>query len=127
MISLKNLLKENIIANKAACQMITHITKIPLFIYFFNINYIEKYDVLLPLIVAVFIGTYFGKKILSFIPEALFKKLFRFTLLIIAIRLIFNFWQSASIILLLINALITGRNVDVKRRSGGPSQFAGGG
>ena len=32
----RNLNKENIIANKAACQMITHLSKIPLFIYFFN-------------------------------------------------------------------------------------------
>ena len=87
----KNLLKENVIANKAACQMITHLTKIPLFIFFFNVSYIEKYDVLLPLIIAVFIGTNFGKKILSFIPEELFKKLFRLTLFLIAIRLILNF------------------------------------
>jgi len=86
----KNLLKENIIANKAACQTITHLTKIPLFIYFFNVNYIEKYDVLLPLIIAVFIGTNFGKKILSSIPEKLFTKLFRFVLLAIGIRLILS-------------------------------------
>ena len=84
----KNLTKENIIANKAACQMITHLTKIPLFIFLFNVNYISEYKVLLPLILAVFIGTNFGKKILSFIPEALFKKLFKIALFIIAIRLI---------------------------------------
>ena len=72
----KNLTKENIIANKAACQMITHLTKIPLFVFLFNVNYISEYKVLLPLILAVFIGTNFGKKILSFIPEALFKNLF---------------------------------------------------
>ena len=84
----KNLLKENIIANKAACQMITHLTKIPLFIFLFNVSYIEEYNTLIPLILAVFIGTNFGKKILSFIPEALFKKLFKITLFIIAIRLI---------------------------------------
>ena len=86
----KNLTKESIIANKAACQMITHLSKIPLFIYFFNVNYIKEYNVLLPLIVAVFIGTNFGKKILSFIPEPLFKKLFKLVLFIIALKLIFN-------------------------------------
>ena len=90
---IKSLLKENIIANKAACQTITHLTKIPLFMYFFNVSYIENYDVLLPMVIAVFIGTNFGKKILSFIPEELFKKLFRFALLVIAIRLILNFGQ----------------------------------
>ena len=86
--------KENIIANKAACQTITHLTKIPLFVYFFNVDYIEEYDVLLPLIIAVFLGTNLGKKILGFVPEALFKRLFRFALLIIALKLIIsNFYQ----------------------------------
>tara|TARA_B100000700_G_C14773459_1_gene727813 strand:+ start:93 stop:857 length:765 start_codon:yes stop_codon:yes gene_type:complete len=84
----KSLTKENVIANKAACQMITHFTKIPLFVYLFNVNYIAEFKVLLPLIIAVFIGTNFGKKILSFIPEELFKKLFRIALFIIALRLI---------------------------------------
>ncbi|OUW62924.1 MAG: hypothetical protein CBD58_00875 [bacterium TMED198] len=84
----KNFSKENIIANKAACQTITHLTKIPLFIYFFNLDYIEEFDVLIPLIVAVFVGTNMGKKILGFIPEVLFKKLFRFVLFLIALKLI---------------------------------------
>ena len=84
----KNFTKENIIANKAACQMITHMTKIPLFICLFNVNYIKEYKLLVPLIIAVFIGTNFGKKILSFIPELLFKKIFKISLLMIAIRLI---------------------------------------
>ena len=84
----KKLTKENIIANKAACQIITHSTKIPIFIYFFNVNYIKEYNLLLPLICAVFLGTNFGKIILSFIPEEIFKKLFKLALLIIAIRLI---------------------------------------
>ena len=86
-----NLIKEEIIANKAACQMITHLSKIPLFIYFFNFNYIEHYSVLIPLIIAVFVGTNFGKKILSFIPEHIFIILFKSTLFIIAIKLIFSY------------------------------------
>ena len=86
-----NLTKENIIANKAACQMITHLTKIPLFIFFFNVSYIQEYKLLLPLIIAVFIGTNFGKKILDMIPEKLFIKLFKTALFIIAIKLIFSY------------------------------------
>ena len=42
----KDLTKENVIANKAACQIITHIGKIPIFMYFFNVNYIEQYTIL---------------------------------------------------------------------------------
>ena len=87
----KDLNKEHVIANKAASQMITHLSKIPLFIYFFNMNYKSELNILLPLIIAVYLGTNFGKKILSFIPEKLFKKLFKITLFIIAIRLILNY------------------------------------
>lgn len=83
-----NLNKENIIANKAASQTITHFTKVPLFIYFFSMDYSSEIKIIVPLIFAVYLGTNFGKKILYFIPEALFKKIFKITLLIIAIRLI---------------------------------------
>ena len=84
----KKLLKEDIIANKAICQVITHITKVPIFIYLFNVNYISELNLLIPLIFAVFIGTKLCKELLNFIPEELFKKIFRFTLFIIAIRLL---------------------------------------
>ena len=84
----KSFNKEHIIANKAAAQIITHLSKIPLFIYFFNMDYTAELKILIPLILAVYIGTSFGKKILYFLPELLFKKLFKITLFIIAIRLI---------------------------------------
>ena len=83
-----NLSKEKMIANKAACQMISHLGKIPIFILFFNMNYINEYKLLVPLVLAVFIGTNFGKKILHFIPENIFRIIFKFTLTLIAIRLI---------------------------------------
>ena len=84
----KSFNKEHIIANKAAAQMITHLSKIPLFIYFFNMDYTAELKILIPLILAVYIGTSFGKKILYFLPELFFKKLFKITLFIISIRLI---------------------------------------
>tara|TARA_Y100001970_G_scaffold293689_1_gene442387 strand:+ start:3334 stop:4083 length:750 start_codon:yes stop_codon:yes gene_type:complete len=87
----ENLTKEEIIGNKAACQMVSHITKIPIFIYFFNMSYIKESAILLPLIIAVFVGTNVGKKILDLIPEIIFKKLFKITLFIIAIKLIFSY------------------------------------
>ena len=86
-----NLTKKNIIANKAACQAITHITKIPLFIFFFNLNYINEYKILFPLIIAVYLGTYFGKNLLNNISEEIFLKLFKTILFIIAIKLILSF------------------------------------
>ena len=82
------LTKETIIANKAICQAISHAGKIPLFILFFQFDYFAELDVLLPLVVAVFIGTNFGKQILAFIPEKVFQLLFRCALTIIAVKLI---------------------------------------
>ncbi len=85
-----DLKKENIIANKAACQVISHLGKIPIFVFLFGVNYIKQYEILVPLIIAVYIGTYLGKKILSFIPENTFKLIFRICLTAIAIKLILN-------------------------------------
>ena len=84
------LTKENIIANKAMCQAISHAGKIPLFIIFFKFNYFAELGVLVPLIIAVFIGTNFGKHILQFIPEQVFKILFKGALTLIAIKLIID-------------------------------------
>ncbi len=85
-----DLKKENIIANKAACQVISHAGKIPIFIFLFGVNYFDEYEILIPLIIAVYIGTYLGKKILSFIPEKTFKLIFRVCLTAIAIKLVLN-------------------------------------
>ena len=84
------LTKENIIANKAACQIITHLGKIPLFIYFFDLNYFDHAMLLIPLILSVYIGTHLGKKLLGYIPEKTFKMIFKISLTIIAIKLIFD-------------------------------------
>ncbi len=84
------LTKENIIANKAICQAISHAGKIPLFIIFFNYNYFTELEVLIPLTIAVFIGTNIGKQILQFLPEQIFRLLFKGTLTLIAIKLIIN-------------------------------------
>ncbi len=80
--------KENIIANKASCQSISHFGKIPLFILFFEFNYFSELGILGPLTVAVFVGTNVGKQVLQFIPEKAFLLLFRGALTIIAIKLI---------------------------------------
>jgi len=82
------LTKESIIANKAICQAISHAGKIPLFIIFFQFDYFAEVELLIPLVIAVFIGTNFGKKILAFIPERVFQLLFRGALMVIAVKLI---------------------------------------
>ena len=68
----------------------SHAGKIPLFIFFFQFDYLAEVEVLFPLIIAVFIGTNLGKQILAFIPEKVFQLLFRGALTVIAIKLIFT-------------------------------------
>ncbi|MBH10591.1 MAG: hypothetical protein CMG74_09630 [Candidatus Marinimicrobia bacterium] len=84
----KDITKENIIATKAACQSIGHLGKLPIFIFMFNVNYIEEWSILLPLIIAVYFGTKFGKRMLGKLPEVIFKMLFKAVLSLISIRLV---------------------------------------
>ena len=80
--------KESIIATKAACQAAGHLGKIPIFFLFFNVSYLDDWSILLPLIIAVYIGTKIGKLMLGKLPEALFQNLFKAVLTLIAIQLI---------------------------------------
>jgi uncharacterized membrane protein YfcA len=80
--------KESVIATKAACQAAGHLGKIPIFFLFFNVSYAEDWNVLFPLVAAVYFGTKIGKLMLGKIPEALFQNLFKAVLTLIAIRLI---------------------------------------
>ena len=65
----KDITKENIIATKAACQAVGHLGKMPIFIFLFGMNYFSEWSILLPLVVAVYIGTKLGKRMLGKLPE----------------------------------------------------------
>jgi len=80
--------KHSIIATKAVCQALGHLGKIPIFIFLFNVNYVTDWKVILPLIIAVYLGTNFGKKMLGKLPESVFQNVFRIALTLIAFKLI---------------------------------------
>ncbi len=84
----KDMTKENVIATKAACQAVGHLGKMPIFIFLFGVNYFSEWAVLLPLVVAVYIGTTLGKRMLGKLPESTFRILFKVALTLIAIRLL---------------------------------------
>lgn len=84
----RDLTKENVVATKAACQAVGHLGKMPIFIFFFGVDYLQQWQVLLPLVLAVYFGTRIGKKFLGSLSEVLFKRLFKFALTLIAIRLV---------------------------------------
>ena len=85
-----NLKKEEIIANKATCQIVSHLGKVPIFIYFFELEYSKHLELLLPLMISVYFGTIIGKKLLGLVSEKNFKILFKICLSIIAVRLIID-------------------------------------
>ena len=85
-----NLKKEEVIANKATCQIVSHLGKIPIFIYYFELEYSKHLELLLPLMISVYFGTIIGKKLLGIISEKTFKLLFKICLSIIAVRLIID-------------------------------------
>lgn len=84
----RDIKKESVIATKAACQAIGHFGKMPIFIILFHVNYLADWTVILPLVLAVYFGTKFGKKMLGRLPEKTFKMLFRGALTLIALRLV---------------------------------------
>ena len=83
-----NLKKHSVIATKAVCQAFGHLGKIPIFIFLFNVNYVSDWKIIIPLVIAVYFGTKFGKKMLGKLPESIFQTIFRVALTIIALRLI---------------------------------------
>lgn len=79
--------KESVIATKAACQMWLHLLKIPAFLSL-GFDYRPHAPLLAVLVLAVIIGTYFGKALLSRISPERFNILFQGLLVVIALYLI---------------------------------------
>jgi uncharacterized membrane protein YfcA len=79
--------KENVIATKAACQMWLHLLKIPAFLSL-GFDYRPHLPLLAVLVVAVIIGTYAGKALLTRMSSTWFNILFQGLLCVIAIYLI---------------------------------------
>jgi uncharacterized membrane protein YfcA len=83
----KDVIKEELVATKAACQSISHIIKISLF-GFIGINIFPYWNILLYLCLAVILGTVLGKKLLTKMSDVVFKRIFKVLLTIIALRII---------------------------------------
>jgi len=82
-----DILKEELVATKAACQAVTHIIKI-FFFGFIGINVMGMWKIFLPLCAMVIVGTLIGKKFLGRISDALFKKIFKVLLTLIALNIV---------------------------------------
>ncbi len=84
----KDIIKEELVATKAACQTISHLIKILLF-GFIGINIFEIWQVFLTLSIIVILGTFIGKRLLHTISDNLFKRIFKALLFLISLKIIF--------------------------------------
>ena len=81
--------KQQIVATKAFCQTVTHLSKIPVFLAM-GFVYRERWLLIVLLCLAAVLGTRLGVGILSRLPERLFVHLYKGALFIAAIRLIWK-------------------------------------
>ena len=84
----KDILKEELIATKAACQTLTHIIKIPLFWLMLEANIFEYWPILIFLCGSVVVGTFIGKKLVGKMTDKQFKKVIKWILTAISIKMI---------------------------------------
>lgn len=90
-----DLSKEEVIATKAAQQLVIHFSKIPLFLSL-DFNYSQYSLTIIAMSVAAMLGTFSGVKILAHFEERMFKKIFKSVLTISALRLMYKFWESTN-------------------------------
>lgn len=83
----KDIIKEQLVATKAACQAIGHTLKVVLF-GLIGINVFSNWQLLLALGIAVILGTMIGKKLLGKLSDKAFKRIFKTLLTIIALRIV---------------------------------------
>lgn len=91
--------KERLIATKALCQMFLHVVKIPAFVWFGGID-VEKLGMLALLMSLLVIpGTLFGKRLLRYVSEANFVRLYTAALFAAGLKVLiidglWGIWQT---------------------------------
>lgn len=88
-----DLKKEEIVATKASMQMITHFSKIPVFLSL-GFDFQDYASETLLMGFAAIIGTKYGVQILGQVNESIFKKLFKSVLFVSALRLMYKYLES---------------------------------
>ena len=81
--------KEELIGTKALCQSSTHAMKIIAFASF-PMGALEHMTLLPPLIIAVILGTFLGKKLLQKLSEGKFTLIYRIVLTLLACKLLYS-------------------------------------
>jgi uncharacterized membrane protein YfcA len=79
--------RREIVATKAAIQSFGHLLKIPAFLSV-GFDYVPRLQWIAPLLLCVIAGTWIGTRLLGRMPDALFRKMFRVVLALMALRLL---------------------------------------
>ena len=82
--------KEEIVATKATMQMVSHLSKIPVFLYL-DFKFEEYASETLLMAFAAIIGTHCGIKILKRVNNVVFKRLYKTVLFVSGVRLLYRF------------------------------------
>lgn len=84
-----NMKKEEVIATKATCQALVHLLKIFVFSAVFDFQFSNHLALVVPMGLAVILGTWIGKTILKkYISQELFEYIFKSILLIVALKIL---------------------------------------
>ncbi len=81
--------KERLIATKATCQACVHLLKIPAFLSIGLVDYKALGTLILVMSVMVIPGTLVGRRLLAYVSEALFRKLYIAALLSAGLKVLF--------------------------------------
>lgn len=88
--------KEGMVASKAACQFIVHLTKIPAFLLVVRFEFDDYTPLLLALCTATVAGTYIGKNLLSRFSESAYHLWEKRVLTILSLVIITKAWLGAA-------------------------------
>jgi uncharacterized membrane protein YfcA len=95
MFARRNFVKERLVATKAVCQAIVHVTKIPAFLWLGSLD-LEKLGLMTLLMIGMVIpGTLVGKRILKHVSEKQFVALYRIALVFAGLKILLydGLWQ----------------------------------
>jgi len=92
--SVARLTRQGVVATHAACISVQHGLKVIAF-GFLGFAFSEWIGLLTAMVASGFLGTVLGKQLLSRLPEQLFAKLFKLTLTVLALRLV---WSALRVI-----------------------------
>ncbi|MBM66395.1 MAG: hypothetical protein CMH55_09195 [Myxococcales bacterium] len=85
--------KEEVVGSKAACQSAIHLIKIGVFSGI-GFAFTAYWDLLLPLLIAVIVGTWIGKALNARMSPQRFVLIYRVVLSLLALRLIYAGWLA---------------------------------